>query len=117
MNYTAVQSKKLVINCTARVAADLPMALPQISWSIALDGGGATNNIRIFSNGTLVIPRVNRCHRGIYNCSAEYDGEIIVASVINKGWNNNLSATGTDYNCVLINVLFIYFSNTKLDVD
>ena len=80
LNYTAVRSKKLLINCTASVAADFPTVLPQISWSSALDGKGTAYNVRVFSNGTLVI-RANRCHNGIYNCSAQYDGEIISASV------------------------------------
>ena len=65
------------------IGADLPNALLQISWSISLDGvGSINNNVKVFSNGTLVISLVSQYHSGRYTCSAEYDGEIIVAPVV-----------------------------------
>ena len=87
VDFCAVRSKKLLINCTASVAADhsTPLPQPQIRWSMGLGGGGAINNVWIFSNGTLMIQRVNQYHNGIYNCTAEYDGEIIAAPVRIKG--------------------------------
>jgi hypothetical protein len=81
VSFNVGESVSLLINCTASVGVDVHNEQPKISWSITSVDDGEANNVKVFSNGTLVIPYAHRCRHAVYNCSAEYDEEVISASV------------------------------------
>jgi hypothetical protein len=96
VDFCSVKSKKLIINCTASVADDHSMLLPQPQTRWSVDAGSSSaNNVLVFSNGTLMIQRVNTHHSGLYSCSctAEHDGETITATVKLKGPNTSWMLT------------------------
>ena len=78
-------SETIAINCTATAASGLPV---NTQWSInryhkkqfGCDEESYGKSISVFSNGTLVIPKADRCDIGVYNCSAQHDGETISTS-------------------------------------
>ena len=78
-------SETIAINCTATAASGLPV---NTQWSInryhkkqlGCDEESYGKSISVFSNGTLVIPNADRCDIGVYNCSAQHDGETISTS-------------------------------------
>ena len=79
-------SETIAINCTATAALGLPV---NTHWSIKRydkkqfgcnEESDGRKSISVFSNGTLVIPNADRCDIGVYNCSAQHDGETISTS-------------------------------------
>ena len=74
-------AKTIVVNCTATVASGLSIST---HWSINNYRAfkcDKKNAISFFSNGTMVIPDASRCDAGVYNCSAQHDGERISTSM------------------------------------
>ena len=70
-------SETISINCSATAALGLPV---NTHWSINRNNRkivGCDKSISVFSNGTLVIPNAVNCDFGVYNCSAQHDGETI----------------------------------------
>ena len=78
------EKESFMINCTATVAPELP--LPSTNWKWKHDTCGLVvwdeHSVKsVFTNGSLLIEQPTRLDSGVYNCSSQFDGQNITASV------------------------------------